>query len=268
MWLWDCMRVSTSEFQSSSHTCIYFANHALSQLDPDFITSYIAEEQAIGHYSAAFHLVDLEWLIGLFHTSPLGLIPKPHTDTFWMIQDMSYPRNHPSVTSINHSINLNNFPTTWDTFDDTAALILSLPAGCLAATFNISAAYCLTPVQPDQKHHLCVFWKDMVYVDQAVMFGLLSSAGIFRSIGDMLITIYRKVGFTQILKWVDNFLVIHLPHQIWMEQEFMIISGSLVLHWFWLEPGVMHCSSPSQKPIQNLFTIGPVAWTWQSIPHT
>ena len=115
---------------------------------------------------------------------------------FSMIQDMSYPRNHPSITSINHSINSDDFPTAWGIFDNTAALILSLPAGCLAATFDISAAYRLTPIRPNQQHHLCVFWKDMVYVDRAVMFGLSSSAGIFGSIGDMLIAIYRKAGFT------------------------------------------------------------------------
>jgi hypothetical protein len=148
-----------------------------------------------------------------------------------MIQDMSYPRNHPSVTSVNHSINSDDFPTAWGTFDETAALILSLPAGCLAATFDISAAYRLTPIRPDQQHHLCVFWKDMVYVDRAVMFGLSSSAGVFGSIGDMLIAIYRKAGFTQILKWVDDFFVIRLPHQIWTEQEFMDLTGFFGVPW-------------------------------------
>ena len=220
-----------SEYESSSHVCIYFANHASSQLDPDFITLYIAEEQAIGRYSAAFHPEDLERLIGPFCTSPLGLVPKPHTDTFRMIQDMSYPRNHPSITSVNHGINSDDFPTAWGTFDDTAALILSLPAGCLAATFDISAAYRLTPIRPDQQHHLCVFWKDMVYVDRAVMFGLSSSAGVFGSIGDMLIAIYRKAGFTRILKWVDDFLVIRLPHQSWTEQEFMDLTGFFGVPW-------------------------------------
>ena len=146
-----------SEYESSSLVRIYFANHASSQIDPDFITLYIAEEQAIGRYSAAFRREDLERLIGPFRTSPLGLVPKPHTDTFRMIQDMSYPRNHPSITSVNHGINSDDFPTAWGTFDDTAALILSLPAGCLAATFDISAAYRLTPIRPDQQHHLCVF---------------------------------------------------------------------------------------------------------------
>ncbi|KAJ7435635.1 hypothetical protein FB451DRAFT_1062411 [Mycena latifolia] len=47
----------------------------------------------------------------------------------------------------------------------TSALILSLPPGCVAATFDISAAYRLTPIRPDQQHALCVFWDGSVNVD-------------------------------------------------------------------------------------------------------
>ena len=83
--------VSMSESMGSFHVCTFFDSHSSSQLDPDFITRYIASEQIVGHYSDAFLPEDLEKLIGPFHTSPLGLVPKPHSDTFQMIQDMSYP---------------------------------------------------------------------------------------------------------------------------------------------------------------------------------
>ena len=79
------------ESVNSSHAHIFFNNHSSSQLDPDFIGTYIESEQTAGCYSEAFLLEDLESLIGLFHTSPLGLVLKPHSDTFQMIQDMSYP---------------------------------------------------------------------------------------------------------------------------------------------------------------------------------
>jgi len=148
-----------------------------------------------------------------------------------MIQDMSYPRNNPEITSVNHGINSDDFPTAWGSFDAAAALILSLPPGCLAATFDISAAYRLTPIRPDQQHHLCVFWMDRVYVDRAVMFGLASSAGVFGSIADMLVAIYHKAGFTALLKWVDDFFVIRLPDQSWTEHEFMDVTGYFGVPW-------------------------------------
>ena len=211
------------ESESSSHVCMYFNNHSSSQLDPDFITAYIFGEQEAGCYSEAFQPEDLEQLIGPFCTSPLGLVPKPHTDTFRMIQDMSFPQNNPNIPSVNHGIVLDDFPTAWGTFEATSALILSLPPGCLVATFNISAAYHLTPIRPDQQQHLCVLWKGLIYVDRAVMFGLSSSAGVFGFITDMLIAIY-KAGLTAILKWVDDFFIIRLP-------EFMDLTGYCGVPW-------------------------------------
>ena len=174
---------------------IYFKNHSSSNLDPAFIDSYILSEQLTNHYSQAYSPSELKSLIGPFHTSPLGLVPKPHSTIFRMIQDLSYPRNKPHLQSVNAGINSNDFPTKWGTFDIAAATILTLPQGCVAATFDITAAYRLMLTCPEQQHSLCVFWKDKVYVDRAVMFGLSSSAGVFGSIADMLVAIYRAAGF-------------------------------------------------------------------------
>ena len=82
--------------ESKSHHFIpiSFENHHSSHLDPTFINKYIAQEQAAGHYSQAFLPKTLEALIGPFHTLPLGLVPKPHSDSLWLIQDMSFPRNN------------------------------------------------------------------------------------------------------------------------------------------------------------------------------
>ncbi len=61
--------------------------------DPDFIDSYIAEEQAAGRYSEGFDPSDLESIIGCFRTAPLGLVPKPNSTKMRLVQDLSYPRN-------------------------------------------------------------------------------------------------------------------------------------------------------------------------------
>ena len=68
-------------------------NHASASMDPATIDAYVAEEQAAGRYSSAFDADDLEALIGPFRSAPLGLVPKPHSDKFRLIQDLSYPRN-------------------------------------------------------------------------------------------------------------------------------------------------------------------------------
>jgi hypothetical protein len=108
---------------------------------------------------------------------------------------MSSPRNDPNVASVNAGVNSDDFPTSWGMFDSTAELILSLPSGCMAATFDITAAYRLMPVHPSQQHALCIFWNGLVYVDRAVMFGLTSSAGVFGAVADMLVAIYEAANF-------------------------------------------------------------------------
>ena len=118
---WGCARVSTLESRGSFHARTFFNNQSSSQLDPDFITKCIASEQIAGHYSDAFLPEDLEELIGPFRTSPLGLVPKPHSDTFRMIQDMSYPRHTNAASSINAGVNSDDFPMAWGSFNQTAS---------------------------------------------------------------------------------------------------------------------------------------------------
>lgn len=210
---------------------IFFDNHASSLLDPKFICSYIASEQAAGRYSEAYTPDALESIIGPFRTSPLGLVPKPLSNKLRLVQDMSFPRNNHELTSVNAGVNSDDFPTSWGTFDSTAELILSLPPGCVAATFDISAAYRITPVHPNQQHALCIFWNGVVYVDRALMFGLTSSAGVFGAIADMLVAIYGAANFGLIRKWVDDFLAIRLPHQTWTEKDFMDLTGYFGVPW-------------------------------------
>jgi hypothetical protein len=140
----------------------------------------------------------------------------------------SAPQTTPSV---NAGINSNDFLTEWGTFSKTAALILSLPAGCTATTFDVSAAYRITPVHPNQQHALCVMWRDQVYLDLAAPFGLRSSACVFGSIANMLMAIYNAAGFGPICKWVDNFFVIQQPGETWTKQEFMDLTARLGVPW-------------------------------------
>ncbi|KAF5382385.1 hypothetical protein D9757_009774 [Collybiopsis confluens] len=191
---------------------------------------YIAGEQATGRFSQAYTPNELEALIGPFRTSPLGLVPKPGSNSFRLVQDMSYPRNS-DVPSVNAQLNSDDFPTEWGTFADTAELILSLPEGCKAATFDISAAYRITPVFPAQQNSLCLYWDNMVYVDRAVCFGLSTSAGVFGSIADMLVAIYKKWGVRGLLKWVDDFFAIRFPDQSWTEEEFVALTGAFGIPW-------------------------------------
>lgn len=68
-------------------------------------------------------------------------------------------------------------------------------------------------------------------MDRAVMFGMSSSAGVFGCVADMLVGIYTKAGFGPLLKWVDDFFVIRLPHHTWTEEDFIGLTSSIGVPW-------------------------------------
>lgn len=144
---------------------------------------------------------------------------------------MSYPRNDPTTPSVNAGVDPDQFPTEWGTFDTISDLIRGLPPGCQAAAFDISSAYRITPVRPDQQHALCIFWKGKVYIDRAVAFGLSSSAGVFGAIADMLMAIYKRSGYGPMCKWVDDFFVVRLPSQTWTTDDFINLTAAVGVPW-------------------------------------
>ncbi|CAA7270073.1 unnamed protein product [Cyclocybe aegerita] len=103
--------------------------------------------------------------------------------------------------------------------------------GCRAATFDISAAYRLTPIRPDQQNALCILWDGKVRVDRAVMFGMASSAGVFGCVADMLVDIYKAAGFGPLIKWVDDFFVVQLPGATWTEEDFTGLTAAMGVPW-------------------------------------
>ena len=272
-------------------------NHTSSRLDPDFISSYIEGEEAAGRYSRAFEPDELETLIGPFRTSPIGLVPKPNSaKRYRMIQDLSFPWDNPELVSVNAGIKAEDFPTVWGTFNITSELIRSLPVGCHAATFDISAAYRLTPVWPSQQNALCVAWRGKVWVDRAVMFGLASSAGVFGCVADMLVDIYVASGFGPLVKWVDDFFR-HSASRTVMDQvgvhrrdsgnwgsleprEAMTTSPGSALYWFRLAPSLKICEHTSRETRSGSGSGAGMVWgrfqgicsrgskpTWKASPH-
>src|SRR6266481_1413642 len=107
------MWVLMLESQSHRSTHTLFNNHCSSSLDPSFIDRYIADKQATGCYSEGFQPDTLESIIGPFRTSPLGLVPKPNSDSLRLVQDMSFPQNNTLIQSVNAGINASDFPTAW-----------------------------------------------------------------------------------------------------------------------------------------------------------
>ncbi|KAJ7713418.1 hypothetical protein B0H16DRAFT_1274192, partial [Mycena metata] len=80
---------------------------------------------------------------------------------------VEYDVQQRDLAALNPFHDLSGVDITALTVISTAQLILSLPPGCQAATFDISAAYRLTPIRPEQQNSLCLRWEGLVYVDRA-----------------------------------------------------------------------------------------------------
>jgi hypothetical protein len=129
---------------------------------------------------------------------------------------------------MNFNINPDEFPTVWETFDSTAELILSLSEGCVAATFDISAAY---PHNPSETRPT----KLIVYILERPDIRRLSSHVWTElqcwCIWIQLVAIYQVANFGPFKKWVDDFFVIRLPHQSWSELDFMSLTADIGVPW-------------------------------------
>ena len=156
--------------------------------------------------------------LGPFQTSPISIIPKPgQPNKFRIVQDLSYPRQ-PPISSINSAIDTELFPCTWGTFGAVCALIDSLPPGSEAAVCDVAEAYCTVPLAMEHWPATVIqllFDDDSFAIDTCLCFGLASSAGVHRIMGDTSADLMRAQGIGPLVKWVNDHLFFRLDrHQI------------------------------------------------------
>ncbi|KAE8182520.1 hypothetical protein CF328_g8480, partial [Tilletia controversa] len=154
----------------------------------------------------------VEELIGPFQTAPLGLRPKPN-GKYRLIQDFSYPKtpkasHHPSINS---SLDISLWPTTWYTFSNTCATILSLPRTAQAYVRDVTSAFRQIPLHPTQWAGTVVEWEGKFYIDQFLAFGLGPACGAFGLFADAFADICRANGIGPTGHWVDDNVFFRVP---------------------------------------------------------
>ena len=194
-------------------TCTYTPpNHNSALLFPDHVLSHIHKELSLGRYSGPFSRSRLEFLIGPFRTSPLGTVPKSHGSTERrIIQDLSFPRNDPTRSSINDQINIEDFRCDWGTFNDIQTIVVEAPEGTEAATLDVDSAFRCCPIVPSQQRNFIVHWDGLYYVDHDAPFGATSAGGIFGRVADAKSAILDSKGLGPSKNWVDDFVFFRIP---------------------------------------------------------
>ena len=85
--------------------------------------------------------------------------------------------------------------------------ILQLGRNTQLAKLNIQSTYRIVPVHPNNRW-LGMKWREQVYVDTALPFGLRSASKAFNAIADALEWILNAKGIERSLHYLDDFLFI------------------------------------------------------------
>ena len=145
-------------------------------LNPEVVTANLAEEVAKGCTAGPFSSSPFE----NFHVSPIGLVPKKHSDTFRTIFHLSFPKSGNS--SINQFIARDDFSFQYITIDNAISAIQGFGSDYFMANTDIESAFRLFPVHPDDWELLGMFWNGFYYFDK----GLRSAPFIFNQLSDAI----------------------------------------------------------------------------------
>ena len=172
--------------------------------NPDVIEQYITKENVGGNILGPF----TQGMAGKIHINRFGVIPKKHQPGKWrLITDLSFPEGH----SINDAISSDLCSLSYVTVNEVAKAAISLGKGAQIAKIDIKSAYRLIPVCAYDRKWLGMRWKDQVFVDGMLPFGLRSAPKIFNALADALEWIVGKRNVKLIFHYLDDFAVIGPP---------------------------------------------------------
>ena len=92
------------------------------------------------------------------HVSPMGLVPKPHSDKWRLIVDLSSPRGR----SVNDGISSALCSLQYASVDNAVDIIRCLGQSTELVKLDLSNAYRIVPVHPDDQPWLGVRWQALI----------------------------------------------------------------------------------------------------------
>ena len=185
-------------------------------------------------------------LVPFVHVSPIGLVPKPNSNTFRMIVDLSAPRGF----SVNDGIREEICSLHYASVDQAVSLILRLGQCTMLVKLDLKDAYRIVPVHPHDHPLLGVTWEGSTYADRSLPFGLRSAPKIFTTVADMLAWAIHCKGVRYILHYLDDFLLLGSPGSLEAEQAL-----SSALHTF-NTLGVPVANHKTEGPAMELSFLG------------
>lgn len=190
----------------SGPRCPRFSNNLpTAYLNPDVVTANLADEVSKGHTMGPFLTPPFK----NFQVSPIGLVPKKHSDKFCMIFHLSFPKS--GISSI-YFIEKDDFSLQYITIDNAIAAIQKFGPGCYLGKTDIESVFRLIPVHLDDWELLGMFWNGQYYFDKVLPFGLCSAPYIFNQLSDAIEWILlNKCSISFVCHILDDFLIVEPP---------------------------------------------------------
>ena len=168
------------------------------------VSDYLEAEMSRGAVLGPFAPEDVPEV----HINRFGVIPKSHQPGRWrLIVDLS----HPDGKSVNDGISSELCSLQYTRVDHVVRQLLQLGPGALMAKLDIKSAYRIVPVHPQDRFLLGMRWKDHIYVDRALPFGLRSAPKIFNALADALEWIVKDHGVQYLWHYLDDYITCGAP---------------------------------------------------------
>ena len=182
----------------------HFSNNLPSSFQhPSILDANIATECNLGRMLGPFQIPPLP----NFRCSGLGLVPK-HDGGWRAIYHLSAPYG----SSINDSINAQDFTLSYCSVDDAFAMVSALGKGTLMAKIDLKNAFRLIPVRPEDWNLLGIRWQNQYYIDTCLPFGLRSAPFLFNQLADAIHwSLQHNHGVHNVLHYLDDFFTAGKP---------------------------------------------------------
>lgn len=196
-------RIGFNHATSQAHLQSARRNMPSADSHRDTIEAYLGEETSLGRIAGPFSRHQFPEV----HVSRFGVIPKSTPGKWRLITDLSFPRG----ASVNDGVDPESCSMHYTTVESLAQEAMSLGKGALLAKTDIKAAYRHIPVHPDDRYLLGVMWRDQLYIDCALPFGLRSAPKVFNAVADAFEWLIRSAGVERVTHYLDDFAVCGPP---------------------------------------------------------
>ena len=172
--------------------------------NPLVIDEYLVKECSLGRILGPLNPSILSGV----HISRFGVIPKKHAQNEWrMILDLSSPEG----CSVNDGVDPALCSLTYPSVRDAISEIARLGKGALLAKVDVKSAFRIVPVHPEDRLLLGMKWREQLFIDTTLPFGLRSAPKIFNCLADSIEWMLKKRGVPFVIHYLDDFLIIGPP---------------------------------------------------------